>query len=293
MFSTNLLIFAGLFALVITSNAQTTPTTDPCAGKLDGTYCLNNFAYTCAFGRMTAVQTCTYCIQSTAYTASCSSYIVPTDFCSLRISGFYCYRPIGSSIQTSIQCDYQQIFQQNTCAGDCDVNTGQCAATTAVGTTPAPCSISCKYGCTIYGDCKTAPFCSDSTQLDITDTPFCSAYLTPRNVASQLNLYAQDSDARGQFKTISTWGNITYSDSCQTSMKRFICESKFKNCAEKSGYQTCKTTCQNTIKCMETELSTVTSGIISPINCKLECNSASLYHLSFLGLMIILLAVFL
>jgi len=266
-----------------------TQTPDPCAGKLDGTYCLNNFAYTCGFGKMTGVQTCTYCIQSTAYTASCSSYLVPTDFCTLRISGYYCYRPIGSSIQTSIQCDFQQIFQQFTCPGDCDGNTGQCSATTAVGTTPAPCSATCKYGCTIYGDCKTAPFCSDSTPVDTTETPFCASILGTRNIASQLNAFAQDKDARSQFKSISTWGNITYSSDCQSKMKQFICESKFKNCAERTaGYTTCKTTCQSVIKCMENDLSSLTSGIISPINCKLECSSANWLSAFSFGMILIL-----
>jgi len=262
----------------IQSTQQPTQTTDVdfCAGKNDGSYCAkNNVAYTCTFGRTTGAQVCSFCIQSSTYEASCSSYLIPTNFCTLRVSGFYCYRPIGSSIETSVQCDYQKVFKQITCPGFCDSTTGQCRPVLSIGMTPAPCSSSCKYGCTVLGECSQPPFCSDNKVVDTTITPFCGSFLQDRKIGTQVSTFAQDNDARTQVSILSTWNNATIPASCMASIKQFTCESKFLNCDERASYKTCNRLCQDTVKCMEAAMSTASTGVISPINCKAECSSAS------------------
>lgn len=267
---------------------------DFCSGKLDGSYCFGNFIYTCQFGRTATVKSCSACVQNSVFDAACSSYIVPPNYCTVRYSGLYCYRPFGSSIETSIKCDLNKNIQQQTCLSGCDISTGQCISTINTGT-PAQCSSDCRYGCTFSGACKLPPFCTTTKSIDRNYSPFCQPFVSSNTIDSQLNTYSQDSDARTLFNTLYLWPNVSYPDSCTNTLARFACENKFLNCNEKgTKYQTCQTLCQDTLNCMTTNVDDNMTNTIPQIDCRKECGSfGTLLKVSYILMFLTLIILFL
>lgn len=263
-------IFVVLVALFV---AGAVAQYDPCIGRLDGTsFCYGNYVNYCQYGRTASTQLCTYCSQTTATTASCTSYQVPTSYCSGRFNGWSCYSPFGSSIYTSVRCDNNIVVQQQTCPGSCSFGTGLCSGSTTTST----CSPSCQYGCSFSGACNPAPYCAQTQVVSPTSASFCGSLVGGRSIDNKLSVYSQDKDAKSFNDFLTTYLNVSYSSTCLTTITKFTCEDKFLNCNEKSiTYQTCRAMCDDAFVCMSNALTSAGITAQAPINCKAECSSAS------------------
>ena len=266
---------------------------DFCTGRFDGSYCNgNNLIYYCSGQRTTTYQTCSYCSQL-SNTATCTSYQVPTSYCSTKVNGWSCYSAFGSSIYTSVWCDNKNILQQQTCGSgfsSCDSFSGRCTGNGGVGSTSttATCSPNCNFGCNFDGSCKQAPYCGLTQVVNANSAPFCSSYVSGRVIDSKLSIPVQDQNANSLDSLLLDWKNTSYSPSCSTSIKQFSCESNFLKCTEKqSQYTSCQVSCQSALNCMQTE----NSGAIPPINCISQCTSSA-NIISVISSMILLICLF-
>ncbi len=247
---------------------------DPCIGRLDGTsFCYGNYVNYCQYGRTASTQLCTYCSQTSATTASCTSYQVPSSYCSSKLNGWSCYSPFGSSIYTSVRCDNGVVVQQQTCPGSCSFGTGLCSGSG----TSSTCSPSCQYGCSsLTGACNQPAFCQKTQTVTPSSAAFCGSTVGSRTIDYQLSVYSQDKDAKSYNDFLSTYFNVTYSSTCLTTISKFTCEDKFLNCNEKGiTYQTCRAVCGDAYTCMSNALASAGITVKAPINCKAECSSAN------------------
>ncbi len=253
---------------------------DFCWNRQDGSYCYGNYIYYCQFSRTTNIFQCTSCFQSTFSSASCTSYQVPPGYCSGKISGYYCYNPIGSNIYTSVRCDLNSLVSQQVCQGTCSFTSGLCGSST---TTSATCSPSCTYGCDFWGNCKKPPYCSQTILVTPTAAPYCSTLIGARNVDYLTSIGASDTDAKTLVDILTGLGTANYTAACQSTIKQFACEDKFLNCNERgTGYRTCKSLCQSTLSCVASAFTN------SPIDCRAECNSGNIIGFSVVLLLIVL-----
>ena len=277
------MIFIIIVYLIATISAQP----DFCYGRIDGTYCYNSYVVYCSFGRTTSTQQCNYCTQTSVTTASCSSYQVPSNYCSSKLNGWSCYSPFGSSIYTSVRCDNGVVIQQQMCPGSCSFGTGLCSGSSSGTTT---CSPSCQYGCTYTGACKLPNFCQKTQTVVTSNAAFRGSIIGPRTIDYQLSVYSQDRDAKTFNDFLTTYFNVSYSPTCLATITKFTCEDKFLNCNEKSiTYQTCRALCDDVYTCMSSALSNSGVTVSAPINCKAECSSATSILISYALIMLIAL----
>jgi len=247
------------------------------------------FLYMCQLGKTSSIQNCNFCTQSAPHYASCSNFQVPPNFCTNSKSGWYCYSAFGTTVQTSVRCEAQKIYQQNVCPGICDDYSGECKTGTKSVSTDCP-SI-CTYGCTFPGVCNYPPFCTKTKTFDSANASFCGSLVNGRSIENQLSVVAQDNDAHSWYNHLSVWAGTTYPTDCLSKISNLACEKKFLNCAEKnSNYNTCQNLCQATISCMQSQLTTAGISVAIPINCNVECSSAYRLGVSTVYLVVLMVA---
>jgi len=269
-----------------------------CQSRFDGTYCSGTNIVTCQNHQTLGNQPCiggSQCIQSTSTAARCTSNQVPASFCQTRINGWHCYRQFGSSIEMSVRCDNHQLFQQQVCPDDCDSFSGQCKSSSGGGTSgggTVQCPSSCQWGCN-YGTstCKPAPYCGQTKIVNANEASFCGSLVGGRQIDHTGSVFALDQNAENLYVTLSAWSNVNYDTQCLEKMKRFACESEFKNCAENGAFGTCNTVCADTDSCMNAQMNTAENATIAslPFSCHHSCNGAGLVTYS-VGLLVLVVA---